>query len=74
MPGLQNDKSIRLSTFLDAGIIGSNYSLSQARTSAGIAVTYVSAFGPLKLSIAQPLRSQAGDKLQRIQFQFGQLF
>ena len=74
VPGLQNDKSIRLSTFLDAGIIGSNYSLSQARTSAGIAVTYVSAFGPLKLSIAQPLRSQAGDKLQRIQFQFGQLF
>ncbi len=74
VPGLQNDKSIRLSTFVDAGIIGSNYSVSQARTSAGIAVTYVSAFGPLKLSVAQPLKSQAGDKLQRIQFQFGQLF
>ncbi len=73
-PGMQNDKSIRLSTFVDAGIVGDTYSISQARASAGIAVSYVSPFGPLKLSFAQPVRSQAGDKLQKIQFQFGQQF
>ena len=73
-PGMQNDKSIRLSTFVDAGMIGDTYSFSQARASAGIAVSYVSPFGPLKLSFAQPVRSQAGDKQQKIQFQFGQQF
>ncbi len=73
-PGMQNDKSIRLSTFVDAGMIGDTYSFSQTRASAGIAVSYVSPFGPLKLSFAQPVRSQDGDKLQKIQFQFGQQF
>jgi outer membrane protein insertion porin family len=74
VPGMQNDKSIRLSAFLDGGIIGSDYSFGQARTSVGFAVSYVSPFGPLKMSFAQPLKSQEGDKLQKIQFQFGQQF
>ncbi len=74
MPGMVNDKSVRLSAFVDGGIIGSNYDLGQARTSAGLAVLYVSPFGPLKMSIAQPIKSQDGDKLQRVQFQFGQQF
>ncbi len=74
MPGMPNDKSIRLSTFVDAGIIGSDYSIGQARTSVGFAVSYVSPFGPLKMSFAQPIKSQDGDKLQKIQFQFGQQF
>jgi outer membrane protein insertion porin family len=74
VPGMQNDKSIRLSAFLDGGIIGSDYSFAQARTSAGFAVSYVSPFGPLKMSFAQPIKSQDGDKLQKIQFQFGQQF
>ncbi len=74
VPGMQNDKSIRLSTFVDGGIIGDNYSFGQARTSVGFAVSYVSPFGPLKMSFAQPIKSQDGDKLQKIQFQFGQQF
>jgi outer membrane protein insertion porin family len=74
VPGMPNDKSIRLSTFLDGGIIGDNYSFGQARTSAGFAVSYVSPFGPLKMSFAQPIKSQDGDKLQKVQFQFGQQF
>jgi outer membrane protein insertion porin family len=59
---------------MDGGIIGSDYSFSQARTSVGFAVSYVSPFGPLKMSFAQPIKSQDGDKLQKIQFQFGQQF
>jgi outer membrane protein insertion porin family len=74
VPGMVNDKSIRLSAFMDGGIIGSDYSFSQARTSVGFAVSYVSPFGPLKMSFAQPIRSLEGDKLQKIQFQFGQQF
>ena len=74
MPGMTNDKSIRLSAFVDGGIIGSSYDFSQARYSAGLAVSYVSPFGPLKFSFAQPIRSFDGDKLQKVQFQFGQQF
>ncbi len=74
VPGMQNDKSIRLSAFVDAGVIGETYTLSQTRAAAGIAVSYVSPFGPLKLSFAQPFRTLAGDKTQKIQFQFGQQF
>jgi len=33
-----------------------------------------SPFGPLKLSIAQPLNSQPGDQIQKFQFVFGQTF
>ena len=73
-PGLQNDKSIRVSTFLDAGIIGDSYALGDVRSSAGLAVSYVSPFGPLKISFAQPFKSQLGDRTQKFQFQFGQQF
>jgi outer membrane protein insertion porin family len=69
-----NDKSIRLSTFVDGGMIGDSYSFGQARTSVGFAASYVSPFGPIKLSFAQPVKSDPSDKLQRIQFQFGQQF
>jgi outer membrane protein insertion porin family len=34
----------------------------------------VSPFGPLKMSFAQPVKTGPGDKLQKIQFQFGQQF
>ncbi len=73
-PGLQNDRSIRVSAFVDAGIIGESYAVGDLRSSAGIAVLYVSAFGPLKVSFAQPLKSQVTDRTQRIQFTFGQQF
>ena len=73
-PGMQNDKSVRVSAFVDGGIIGDTYAFSDLRTSAGISVLYVSPFGPLKVSFAQPIKSQEGDKIQKIQFTFGQQF
>jgi outer membrane protein insertion porin family len=73
-PGLQNDKSMRVSAFVDAGTIGDTYAVGDVRTSAGMAVLYVSPFGPLKISFAQPLKSKPEDRTQRIQFQFGQAF
>jgi outer membrane protein insertion porin family len=42
--------------------------------SVGVAATWISPFGPLKFSFAQPLNSQNNDKLQRFQFQMGQTF
>jgi outer membrane protein insertion porin family len=78
MPGMKNDKSVRLSTFLDGGTVwgsgGVRPELEGLRYSAGLAVTWISPMGPLKISVAQPLNAQPGDNIQRFQFQFGQQF
>jgi len=73
-PGLQNDKSVRLGTFVDAGMVGESYVFSQMRAAAGLSVLWVSPFGPIKVSAAQPFRSQFGDKKQVFQFTFGSQF
>ena len=78
MPGAQMDKSLRLATFLDAGqVFGSfeKFSVSELRFTTGLAISWISPFGPLKLSIAQPLNDKSGfDRVQRVQFTFGNTF
>ncbi|OZB65455.1 MAG: outer membrane protein assembly factor BamA [Thiomonas sp. 13-66-29] len=76
-PGTGADKSLRMSTFLDSGYVwGENQkvSLADMRASVGIAVSWISPIGPLKFSIAKPIRSQPGDKLQAFQFTVGTAF
>ncbi|MBC7779981.1 MAG: outer membrane protein assembly factor BamA [Proteobacteria bacterium] len=73
-PGLRNDRSVRLSAFVDGGFADNSFSSQFLRYSAGIAVFWVSPFGPLKLSVAQPLNDEPGDRLQRFQFTFGTTF
>ncbi|MDP2707382.1 MAG: outer membrane protein assembly factor BamA, partial [Burkholderiales bacterium] len=73
-PGMRNDKSVRVSAFLDAGMAGPSYAFSDVRAAAGLAVLWVSPFGPIKLSAAGPFRSQSGDKKQAFQFTFGSQF
>jgi outer membrane protein insertion porin family len=73
-PGMANEKSIRISAFMDAGTVGQSYNFSDWRAAAGVGVLWVSPFGPLKISVAQPFRMQPGDTKQRIQFTFGQQF
>ena len=75
VPFMPEDRSIRLSTFMDGGnVFAGNVSLNEMRYSAGLAVTWISPMGPLKVSIAQPLNAQSTDNLQRFQFMFGQQF
>ena len=73
-PGMANDKSVRLSAFVDVGMIGESYTYGDMRASAGLAALWVSPFGPIKVSAAQPFRSQTLDVKQRFQFTFGQQF
>lgn len=86
-PGLQNDRSVRMSAFVDAGGVydpnarpvaglADNYtSFSSAlRYSTGMAISWVSPLGPLKFSLAAPLSSKEGDKKQVFQFTFGGVF
>ncbi|MCE2948395.1 MAG: outer membrane protein assembly factor BamA [bacterium] len=73
-PGLRNDRSVRLSTFFDAGFADDSFTTRNIRYSTGLAVTWVSPFGPLKLSMAQPINKEPTDRLQRFQFTFGASF
>ncbi len=77
MPGTGVDRSMRLSVFLDGGqVYGANEKirLSELRYSAGLAFNWNSPLGPLRLSYGKPLNAKAGDKMQHLQFQFGQVF
>lgn len=77
VPGIKNDLSFRLSTFLDAGnVYGSNQPIDVAtfRYSTGVAFSWYSPMGPLKFSYAIPFHTQPYDNIERIQFQLGNTF
>jgi len=78
VPGAQQDKSLRLATFLDFGQVfgpGEKFSFGDVRYAVGLALAWTSPFGPLKLSLAHPLNDKPGfDRVQRLQFTFGQAF
>jgi len=74
MPGATQDKSLRLAAFFDGGQVfgdGQKIALGDLRYSAGVGLAWSSPFGPLKLSLAQPLNDKPGDRTQRLQFTFG---
>jgi outer membrane protein insertion porin family len=76
-PGLQNDKSVRLGAFFDAGMIDDKYypfAEGEFRYSTGLSLFWSSPFGPLKISVAAPFNAQTLDKTQAFQFTFGGAF
>ena len=82
-PGMGNDRSVRLSTFMDIGAIAGpgdsqgrykTLSTSDMRYSVGAAVTWYSPMGPIKLSLAKALNAATDDKDQMFQFQLGNVF
>lgn len=77
MPGVGQDKSVRLGAFIDGGQVwgaDEQFDLSTLRYSAGLSLAWSSPVGPLKFSFGQPLNKKEGDKLQRLQFQMGTVF
>ncbi|MBI2509708.1 MAG: outer membrane protein assembly factor BamA [Betaproteobacteria bacterium] len=73
-PGLENDRSVRMGAFFDMGMVGDTYNTRDFRYSTGLTLSWVSPFGPLKISAALPLRDQPGDRTQPLQFTFGGAF
>lgn len=75
LPGAKDkDRSLRLSTFLDAGILwglGQGFAFSDVRYSVGVGMHWMSPIGPLKFSFGVPLRKKSGDEAQRFQFTIG---
>ena len=77
VPGLGQDKSVRLSVFLDAGTIeaaGASFSANNVRYSSGLGVYWVSPIGPLRFSYAFPLNAKDTDRKEGFQFQLGGVF
>ena len=87
LPGIKDQRSVRLSLFADAGSVWDNDShykkdstqykstfTEELRYSAGAAFTWLSPMGPLKFSYAYPLNKKDGDEEQRFQFQLGTTF
>jgi outer membrane protein insertion porin family len=77
IPGLKDSKQFRLSAFIDGGNVwgsDASYSLSDLRYSAGVGISWLSPFGPLKLVYAKPLNAKSTDNTQSLQFQLGAQF
>ena len=77
MPGMGQDKSLRIGAFIDFGQVwgtGEKMKAADLRYSTGLAAAWNSPMGPLKFSIGQPLNKKDNDKIQRFQFQMGTVF
>jgi outer membrane protein insertion porin family len=73
-PGLEKDKSVRLSLFVDAGAVSDNFDFGETRYSAGVALSWFSPVGPIKISIGKALNAQPDDRTQPFQFSLGTVF
>lgn len=76
-PFSEDSKSLRLSTFIDAGnVYGSNENITvgSVRAAYGAGLIWITPVGALRFSWAWPLRSQPNDDTQRFQFSIGAPF
>jgi len=77
VPFFKDIKSIRISGFFDAGNVYGNdedFDAGELRYSAGISGIWLSPFGLVSASVAQPFADQATDQIQNFQFTFGTSF
>jgi outer membrane protein insertion porin family len=77
VPGNTNDRSMRLGAFIDAGQVyaaNQRVELSELRAAWGLSFAWNSPVGPMKMSLARPLRERPGDSLQVFQFTLGTVF
>ena len=74
MPGLEKDKSVRLSVFTDAGQVSDDFDFAQTRYSMGFGLSWFSPVGPIKISFARALNKKPDDRTQPFQFSLGTVF
>ena len=75
VPGADQDKTLRMAAFIDGGQVygrDEKVSLAELRFSAGLALSWASPFGPLRISLGNPLNEKKGvDRAQRLQLTIG---
>jgi len=78
VPFLKEFKSVRLTAFYDIGNVYDtgfeDVSIDTLRMSTGVSGVWLSPFGMLSVSIAQPFNDQQNDRIQKFQFTFGTTF
>ena len=77
VPFLEQLNSVRLTGFVDGGNVygeGESFDFETFRYSAGVSGVWLSPFGILSVSLAQPFESKSGDRTQPFQFNFGTSF
>ena len=77
VPFLADVKSVRFTAFVDAGNVygeDEDIDLDTIRLSAGLSGLWVSPFGVLTVSVAQPFNDSDTDDTQPFQFTFGTSF
>jgi outer membrane protein insertion porin family len=77
VPFLKDIDSIRITAFADAGNVydtTGDIEPGTVRLSAGLSGLWLSPFGVLTVSVAQPFNTEEGDKTQPFQFTFGTSF
>lgn len=70
-------KSVRITGFIDAGNVygpDDSLDLGDLRYSTGISAIWISPFGAVSASLAQPVNEQSTDRVQNFQFTFGTSF
>ena len=77
LPRVKDDKSVRLSIFVDGGNVygkGEKFDVGEFRYSTGLGLTWFSPIGPLKLSYGIPIKRKPDDRIERFQFLLGTVF
>ena len=74
VPFLSDLKSVRIGSFLDAGNISDGLNFNNMRYSAGLSGQWLSPFGAISVSVAQPFNASDTDNVQSFQFNFGSGF
>lgn len=74
VPFIEKAENVRLAAFFDIGNVFADvdaFDVGELRYSAGLAGIWISPFGPIVISVAAPLNSEAGDEEESFQFSFG---
>jgi outer membrane protein insertion porin family len=77
VPFFKDLKSVRVAGFFDAGNVygtDEDFDVGGLRYSVGLSGIWVSPFGLVSASIAQPIAEQKNDQIQQFQFTFGTSF
>lgn len=74
VPFLADVKSVRMGSFVDTGTVSDSLKIEGLRYSAGISGEWLSPFGAISVSVAQPFNAGPEDHVQNFQFTFGSGF
>ncbi len=76
-PFVKDENATRLSAFIDVGNVYkdiNSFSANELRASAGISFRWQAPVGPIVINLSKPIRKQAGDQTEVLQFTFGNQF